>query len=1163
MSFSLSSTIPVDMPEEFESSKAIFKRILERQLKEDLGTLIHAEQQVDLPWAIGPIAVVNEDARINLIERIRNSLSWFYHQIFPETPRQSRLPFSRLLEPIYHPDARAATSTAYLVVHALTRSYLGFTQPHYHDFLSSVLAREDLVINHIYPAPFASHVATLIEFQNAVRTALLSPEESEVGVWTGGEFRLDADSVAPVLWREIFRQWRNGAMIATDGILLAHLTVALSYENRWTRVTIATVADGAVPSSRLERQLDHAQRFLKQVEQLEESTLTAKGALCIFEFASYAVGKGGLKQFAQTSLPPLFSGYTQESLPHQAWLSFGRFWSNNEAARLRQWLARQKAPVKFAIDKHSRLANLRPSPSEELQTLFGFFDPTPADRFEILFDSPPPTAPAPDSAWELLSTAFRWFTRRRILGGQTILPVAAVGSILRMLEVIYPDLFCCVRINQAHPQFPDAPIKSRVIALPLDPPGPVHLQKLAEQNPANWLDPQLVVARYAAAELLNQRLAFGSGPLKLEFQLNSTGDASVSTTVATGWLQAIEWMENHNHHATLLHYTEQAASPREDSAQDLLQDEGFTLPPLTKGAWALCVDIGGTGIKGGLYPLLTAGGSSQIGNSPRITFAFTTEPEKDYGEIPGEGRYSNGHRFVERLHDKLVEACNEAIKRGETTAEEIYKPIAIMGLTWPGAVSGERGREYVSATSKILSRFSGLTDEIVRNSPIQIHLLRIREHIVDVFRASEHFGFRHQPQMAPLVTLLNDGEAHTLASLEQFDTRDLPSGCAIVLTAGTGTALGVLRDGEPLPFLAEAGKFVIDLAAPFTRQGNFPVGTGNKLFSANTFSELAEQIITAYEEARREKAMPLGPAAIPMLPVKAVELGYYCAELLEDSAGAEQCAKEWYESYAEEQLRNPILPPESQQDYREIMAKRQQALRNALRFYIDPHDSSIGNPNYTLLKEVIAPLWDRVNAKSRGLDGLLTFVSEVAYRAGCLLADLIAAADGLFGITVALTTGGPMSGAMGKLIRAFARHELREGYGYTVVESFEERRDRYRPLRLHGVYFPEPSRETLTSAAWGAGKAALELYQARYRQSELMRVEEWLRACHPGARVKLDSSVAAQGISRIVSGDAYIDVHVADIGSYLNRYKSHLGLCLAQDADNEFIKLDNPDPHVL
>ena len=105
MSFSLSSTIPVDTLEEFESSKTIFKRILERQLKEDLDTLIHAEQQVELPWAIGPVAVVNEDTRINLIERIRNSLRWFYHQLFPEPPRQSQLPFPRLLEPIYHPAA--------------------------------------------------------------------------------------------------------------------------------------------------------------------------------------------------------------------------------------------------------------------------------------------------------------------------------------------------------------------------------------------------------------------------------------------------------------------------------------------------------------------------------------------------------------------------------------------------------------------------------------------------------------------------------------------------------------------------------------------------------------------------------------------------------------------------------------------------------------------------------------------------------------------------------------------------------------------------------------------------------------------------------------------------------------------------------------------------
>ncbi|MFO1430127.1 MAG: hypothetical protein U1F76_08315 [Candidatus Competibacteraceae bacterium] len=1161
MSFSLSSTIPADTQEEFEKNSFIFKSILEKQLKEDLATLINATQQVELPWAIGPIAVVNEDTRINLIERILNSLRWFYYQLFPAPSRQPHLPFQRLLEPIYQAEAKEVTSPAYLVVHALTRSYLAFTQPHYHDFLSSVLAREDLVLSNIYSAPFANHVATLIEFQNALRTALLSKEESEVGVWTGTEFRLEPDSVTSVLAREILKEWEGPTVIARDIVLMAHLAVALSYENRWTRSAPEAALGGSTTgSSRLERQLGHAQDFLKN---FAEEVSEAEGTLCIFEFASYAAGKGGLEKFAQTSLPPLF----QEALPHRAWLSFGRFWSNNEAERLRAWLAKQTGPVKFTEDKYRRLANLRPQPLEQLRTLFAYFDPAPADRFEVLFNSQPPRVISALSVWELLSVAFRWFTARRSLGGQTTLPVAAVGSILKMVEVIYPEHFCCVRINQAHPQLSEVSLKSRVIALPTQYPTVDELDQLvsqAEEDPAKWLDTRLVVARYAAAELLNQRLAFGSGPLKLEFQLNTADEPSAST-VTTGWLQAIEWIENHDHHSTLLHYTEQTASPREDAAKDLLQEEGASLPNLADNPWALCIDIGGTGIKGGLYPLIKIGTNYQIGESPRLAFTFATEPEKDYGEITGEGRYSDGQKFAERLYKKFAEVCSEAIRKGEATAEEIYKPIAVIGLTWPGAVSGERGREYVSATSKILSNFSGLTDEIVRNSPIQIHLLRIRENIVDVFRRSELFGYPRQPQVAPLVTLLNDGEAHTLASLDQFDIHDLPSGYAIVLTAGTGTALGVLRDGEPLPFLAEAGKFVIDLAAPFTTQGNFPVGTGNKLFSANTFSELAEQIVITYEARREQSSLPAEPSAIPMLPVKAVELGYYCAELLENPAGAEKCAKEWYESYAEEQLRNPILPPEGKQDYREIIARRQKALRDALRYYGNPAVALVGSPNYAVLEKVLTPLLEKINAKSPGLDGLFTFIAEVAYSAGCLLADLIAGADGLFGITVALTTGGPMSGEMGKLVRAFARHELREGYGYNVVEAFEERRDRYRPLRLRGIYFPEPSRETPTSAAWGAGKAVLELYKGKHRQSALLRLKEWVRSRHPGTRVRLDQSLASQGISRIISEDAYIDIQAADVVDYLNRYKAHLGLCSAQRDDKviEFIKLDNPDLHVL
>lgn len=1063
-----------------------------------------------------------------------------------------------MLEPVYDPQAGEVTTGACLVLHALSRSYLGFTQPRFHDFVSSVLAREDLIANRIYSAVFAGYVATLIEFQNAVRTALLSKEEGEVGVWTGAEFKLGLDIIAPVLVREILKQWQQSATTTSDIVLQAHLAVALSYENRWTQ----SVASASSP--RLKEQIKNSASFLAVSQ---ETAAAAEGTLCIFEFASYAVGKGGLEKFAQAALSRIASGL--DDVP-RAWLSFGPFWSNNEAANLRLWLAEKGDMVNFAVDKYAGLANLRLQPKEQLPTYFGYLDLKPADRFEIVFGKQLSKAATSPTAWDLLEAAFQWFTEHRHLGGQApALPVAAVGSILKMLEVMYPEQFCCVRLNQTHPQLPEVQLKSRLIVLPVVCPTSAELEELVHS--ADWLNPKLVVARYAAAELLNQRIAFGSGPLRLEFQ--SSASAHPSTAVAAGWLRAIDWMEKRNHHLTLLYYTEQAASPREDTASDLLREEGFTLPSLDDHSLALCIDIGGTGIKGGLYPIAEVDRGFQIAALPLVRFAFPTEPEKDFGEITGDGRYSGGQQFAMRLHDRLVEACNKSIEQGAVTAAQVYKPIALIGFTWPGAVAGERGREFVSATSKILSRFAGLTDEIVRNSPVQIHALRIREAINDTFRTSKQFGWQEPSQQAPLVTLLNDGAAHTLASMEQFDLEDLPPGCAIVLTAGTGTALGVLRDAEPLPILAEAGKFVIDLSAPFTQRSSFPVGTGNKMFSANTFVELAEQVITAYEAERLRQSLSAIPSAAKMLPILAIELGYYCAKLLEkqgDQTEAEKCAREWYESYAEAQLRNPILPPEEgRQTYQDVMNERQKQLRNALRFYGNP----VGSPNYAALEKVIIPVLGEINATSPGLDGLFTFTLEVAFRSGCLLADVIATADGLFGVSAVLATGGPMSGAMGKLVRAFARHELKEGYGYNVVEQFTQRRDRQRSLRLHGIYFPEPQRELephremATSAAWGAGKAALELYRQRLNRNALLQLEEWLRACQPGASIRLNRDVAA-GVTRIAcEGRPSIDIEADIVSAYLHEHKARLGLCAVPDvADefvDEFVKVDDVDIHVM
>jgi hypothetical protein len=161
----------------------VLQSTLENLLCNDLALLI-GDPGRDGGWgAARTIGTVDPDTRIDLDERIRNSLRWF-REVLSEPSSTPALPFRRLLEPLHDPATQRVTTPAYLVVQALLGSYLGFTQPHYHNFLSSVLARDELMASG-YPEAFANAIAALIEFQNSVRTALLGESEREIGLWTG------------------------------------------------------------------------------------------------------------------------------------------------------------------------------------------------------------------------------------------------------------------------------------------------------------------------------------------------------------------------------------------------------------------------------------------------------------------------------------------------------------------------------------------------------------------------------------------------------------------------------------------------------------------------------------------------------------------------------------------------------------------------------------------------------------------------------------------------------------------------------------------------------------------------------------------------------------------------------------------------------------------
>ncbi len=81
----------------------------------------------------------------------------------------------------------------------------------------------------------------------------------------------------------------------------------------------------------------------------------------------------------------------------------------------------------------------------------------------------------------------------------------------------------------------------------------------------------------------------------------------------------------------------------------------------------------------------------------------------------------------------------------------------------------------------------------------------------------------------------------------------------------------------------------------------------------------------------------------------------------------------------------------------------------------------------------------------------------------------------------------------GKLIRAFARKELEELYGFDIIEKFDFGLRQHRPHVVKALRFLRPNGGDTYSGAWGAGSAALKQYLKLLKESELQNLEDNLR----------------------------------------------------------------------
>lgn len=1120
------------------------KRCLKEQLKERLDrqlTLLLDEQsqlnqeiiksilQSELDWTI----------RTQVWPRIQNSLSQlrkftFFHDT-NDIPSGiiNKLIGDNLLELIFSDlkkECLYVTTPALLVVQALLLGHQEWIRPYYHDVWSAGYARKSTWLNNI-PLEFVNKVAIMIAFLNTCRNSF-SQINREVVVWDNNEkqFNLDKNLIENALVREIIRFWKadneNDSKIALSSVAAC----SLSHEKRGVLFNAELSAIDQSGSELSTTQLENIfsykckayarlyKRSFDQEDLPNWKLLNNDKILCSFEFGNYIFDSPHqLTKFAEKFATP----DVDLSSTSMIFFSLGRFWSNREINNFQdKYLGSQdnyQGPICWEKDPQRQIL-LESLDDTNNCTQFAHLDIRAVDRFELYFGKKLPTQLDNDSCsniWKWIGVGIQWANnhRRWKFDDAKYLPVSAVDRVLRAIERIRPDCFLIGRITWREQLLhPGINSHGYTIALPIDCPSIEDLNSIYKRR--SYSDPKMIVARYAATAILNQRMAYGSGLLNLFL------DTDYET--AEKWYQAIEWVETKNRHETLRYYLDQVFSPFYSLAKN--SNLQVVYPEQDGDLQALCVDIGASSIKVELW----------LVDSTTLEFKqkLNTETPCQYSTSPGEGkRYNGGTGFAQILKDHVVK---------HFTGFDPNK-LCFIGIGWPGAIAGEIGSEYVAGTSGILNYFEGVTNQILGNSTKQIHSLKIREGFEEIFRRDD--------RKPVLVRLINDGEAHTRASLQQLPKKYMDQGCKVTLTAGTGTALGVIPvdNNTPLNILAEVGKFVINLLASFPDTYNFPSGVANKIYSMHTIQIIAKDLAKDKIKIDFDRHRVLSN-------IQPLVLCYMLSSL----KSLERTRDNVYlQKWFAENLINSFQNFEIQDAEGDVIATFERVLSSALGIF-----PSLRKEDFPI--NILDKLKNKFNFAERSkLDLEETFGFIVAYRAGCLLADLIALCADLFQADILFCTGGPMKGFIGELIREFARYELEQFYSFKVAETDLSTDDTYRlPHFVRGLVLPEPESiepEQAPSGAWGAGSAALERYKALLKNSELHQLEDTLRSLvvkniiTQGTRIEINIDNLNKKLHiKLPNSDCTVScrfLEIKDVGDFLDTHRVRRGLYRGEITD--------------
>ncbi len=1081
------------------------------------------ESLLGQPLPVGSPAPVWLDANApkTALNRIRMMLNALDNILREHYGRSRRLKQLQKLDQLHRlewsPDRRTASTPVLLAIGALIHSHMKWSELNLHDIRSAV-ATEELLRKSRKPEPYPQwiidKIPPLIALKNLYRTCskkgLEEEELPEVGVYQKGKkLVFDKTNLAYAIANILCSAYSNSdASVAAEALFL----IAISYEGRHGK-----------PFN-----LENFEAFTDKVKEAIDSSSSDqdRGTLVNFEFRRHILlhREGNEARQAKDLLERMLNELLkdkQNKLPPTVWISFDRFWAIRHSDSLREWLKKASSEKLSELFPPCQVSTSK-SFIEVLEwSDFYALKLEADDAFRVAFNCSPdqPTCKqVPSDIWQRISTAISLFQKRRDLTfGQSTVTWAYLMRVLYVLKHIYPDEF--FKLTVLRPDSPKELGNSNIIMLPKKLPQLEYLKKLVKQfdkikefikslqkerkeiknllklaqseqertrlkeelkqkdkeieqavednlKPAiNWNDPQLLTSRCLATLLLNQRMAFGDRQqiLKVDQGFEELRDK---------WLEIRQWVAQMNQHKALERYLQVYLNPKVQ-----LEKETPLKAPAKGPTRIVGFDIGGTDIKAAIYEYdpetETLGeriyekvklGTQPKQKKPSAKLSFVEQLDNKLIDKWGGNQYPDASSFVERLDRVLTHEWGK----------DWQKDLMAIGITWPGAVSGEPGHEYITSYSKSLGYFQPFKKPFTATAD-EIHQLEFREAFEQYF---------HKP-----VTLINDGVAHVLYHQWQFNPEILSVGEALEtivgLFAGTGSAEAVLSGdtGKPLNVLAELGKQIDNIGCPFTIN-SYPAGTNRNIFNKDTLPAIAKEFFKekGINTLSKVPGLVIGwileqnnSRALEMVISKIqseLDSGTFLTELDFDTfvknlskklvcqEGVDKFALNLaMENLAEFRKKESLKPTE-------LLEKLQDCLRNS-----QAELAQIKNllEQEKPWKDVELPLPESIESWLEDLAHILggeaerrNFALLSAQKAGQRLADLIAQVRELFGSRNVFTGGGPMSGTTGKYIRHYARQELREGYGFDVVgdESYVIQQTYNAASMTHHltrlIRFPEP-----------------------------------------------------------------------------------------------------------